>query len=273
MPKLVVITGPTCSGKSRMAIVLAHRFSGEIVIADSRQIYRGMDIGTDKTLPAQQDGIPHHLTDCTDPDKPITLQQYKRKAIDTIYTIIQRNHLPLLVGGTGLYIQAVVDNLDIPKVPPHAALRRELEKKDTDTLVSELNRVDPVAAEAIDPKNKRRLIRALEVSLLSGSSFSRLQKKGPLLFQSLLIGISLERATLAKKIHERVDGMMEAGLVAEVMSLVDKGYDASLPSMSGIGYREIVEHLHGSLTLSQAVERIRSHTRQLARKQLIWLRR
>jgi len=272
LPKLLVITGPTGSGKSSLAKQLARKFSGEIIAADSRQIYREMDIGTDKTTGGRQEGIPHHLVDMARPDEIITLQLYKRRAVDAIFDILKRSKLPILEGGTYLYVQAVVDNLEIPKVPPHSLLRNQLGEKDTEFLLKELRRVDPEAAQTIDMRNKRRVIRALEVNLLTGSTFSAQRKKGKPLFNAFIIGIALPREKLYEKISRRIDSMIEEGLVDEVQRLLDAGYNPSLPSLSGIGYQEIIRYLRDEISIEKAVQDIKQHSRQFARRQLTWLR-
>lgn len=270
---LVVVTGPTASGKSTLALRIAKEFGGEVINADSRQVYRGMDVGTAKVPPAEQENVSHHLFDIVDPDHPFTLQEYQQRAIEIIREVGARGNLPLLVGGTGLYIQAVVDNYRIPSVAPHAALRAQLEKKDAATLFAELVKIDPEAARTIDRANTRRLIRAIEVALLSSLSRSQASQKGEPLFSVLMLGAEVPRRTLYQRIDERVHQMIEAGLVEEVERLRAKGYDSALSSLSGIGYKELIEYLDGRGTLQEAVRKIQSHTRQFARRQLTWFRK
>jgi tRNA dimethylallyltransferase len=282
MNKLIVILGPTASGKSSLAIKLAKKFNGEIISADSRQIYRGMDIGTAKikcqmsNVKCQVSGvrcqhIPHHLIDIINPDQEFTVAEYKKRAIRIIKDIQRRGKIPFLVGGTGLYIKAIVDNLKIPKVAPNKALRNKLNKKSSQELIKELKKLDPEAAASLDPANKRRLIRALEVCLATKKPFSKQQIKGKPLFDVLQIGLSLPREKLYKKINQRVDQMIKAGLIDEVKSL-GKKYSWDLPSMSGIGYRQIGLYLQGKIDLSTAIELIKRDSRRYARRQMTWFK-
>lgn len=269
---LIVILGPTGSGKSELAIKLAKKFNGEIVSADSRQIYREMDIGTAKITEKQMAGIPHYLINRVKPNQEFTLAQYKKGAIKIIKDIQKRNKLPFLVGGTGLYIQAVVDNLQIPQVKPDKKLRNELEKLTNQQLYQRLKKLDPLALQMIDLNNKRRMIRALEVCLKTKKPFSQQKQKGRTLFNVLQIGLKLNRKTLEKIINQRVDKMFEAGLVREVEKLIKK-YRSDLPSMSGIGYQEIIAYLQNKISLRQAKKLIKLHTRQYAHRQMTWFKR
>jgi tRNA dimethylallyltransferase len=267
LPKLLVIAGPTASGKTDLAVELARLFSGELIAADSRTIYKGMDIGTGKDL-----SHPHKLMDVVRPDQVMTLAEYKAKAVRAIRSAARKGKLPILVGGTGLYIWAVVDNLLIPKVPPNPKMREEMEKKPIADLVNLLVSIDPAAAKTAG-KNKRRIIRALEVMAYSGERFSHATRKGKPLFDCMEIGILLPREKLIERIDARVDAMMKAGLMDEVMALRKKLYAPSLPSMSGIGYAELNAVLDGRMSPEAAVERIKARTRQYARRQMTWFRR
>ena len=284
---LIVILGSTASGKTGWAMKLCQRFSGEIVSADSRQIYREMNIGTAKSPQAQisnfkfqisktDNEIKQHLIDIVDPDESFTLSDYKELAIKKINDIHDRGKIPFLVGGTGLYISSVVDNLDIPEVAPDKKLRAELERKNTKDLRKELKILDPVFYEKIDLNNRRRLIRAIEVCKITGNPFSSLRKKGKPLFNVLQIGIDIPREELNKKIDKRVDEMREAGLEEEVRNL-SKKYSWDLLSMSGIGYQEFRDHLDCYVacyvTIDDVFEEIKKHTRQYAKKQMTWFRR
>lgn len=277
-PKLIVILGPTASGKSEWAIKLAKKFNGEIISADSRQIYRGMDIGTAK--PFDRGGVPHHLIDNVNPEEEFTVAQYKKMAIEKIKEIQSQGKIPFLVGGTGLYIQAVVDNLEIPKVVPSQALRRKLEEKSTEELFEDLKRLDPKTAQIIDRKNKRRLIRALEVKILSGISFVSAKKIGEPLFDTLQIGIKISREKLYKNIDKRVEEQIEQGLESEVSNIYEELSKKmpeekiwQLPSMSGICYQEFKEYLEGKIDLPEVIKLIQLHCRQYARRQLTWFKR
>ena len=282
---LIVILGPTASGKTGLAFELAKRWRGELVNADSRQIYREMDIATNKTagttvVKSEEngetiyliDGTPLHLLDIINPDQNFSLADYKAAALEKIGDIRQRGKLPILVGGTGLYISSIVDNLTIPKAPADTKLRSQLAEKDTQTLFADLQNMDPAAAESIGPDNKRKIIRALEVCITTGSPFSSQQKRGEPLFDILQLGLKTERAVLYAKIDERVDAMIASGLVEETERLSEK-YDADLPAMSGIGYREILAYLRKETSLEEAVKRIKFHTHQYARRQITWFKR
>ena len=280
---LIVILGPTASGKTGWAVKLAQKFNGEIVSADSRQVYREMDIGTAKSPRAQipnfkfqiskpTNNIPQHLIDIVNPDEEFTLSDYKKLAIQKINGIHNRGKIPFLVGGTGLYISSVIDNLDIPEAKPNKKLRAELESKDIQDLQTELKQLDLNYYTQIDLNNKRRLIRAIEVCKTTGKPFSKQRKKGEPLFDVLQIGIRTDKKVLDEKINRRVDEMIANGLVDEVKKLSTK-YSPDLPSMSGIGYAELNAHFNAHLTLEQAIDLIKTHTRQYAKKQMTWFRR
>ncbi len=275
LPKLIVILGPTASGKTDMALKLAKKFNGEIVNADSRQIYRGMDIGTGKVV--DKKSVKHYLLDVVNPDKEFTLADYKKQAVMAIGNILKHGKTPFLVGGTGLYIQAVVDNLEIPSVPPNKKLRAQFEKeiKKPGALAKwykKLLKLDPGAAKVVDKNNPRRIIRALEVSLATGKPFSKLREKGKPIFDVLQLGIDVPRGKLYKKIDARADEMIKNGLVEEAKKLLKK-YKPNLPSMSGIGYKEIGDHLNGVYGLNDAAQKIKFRTHAYARRQMTWFRR
>ena len=275
MSRLIAIVGPTAVGKSRLAIHLAQSFNGEIVSADSRQVYRYMDIGTAKTSTEERALIPHHLIDVVDPDQDFSLALYQEMAYRAIDDIQQRGRLALLVGGSGLYVHAVIGGLRIPLVAPDAELRRSLEEKAAAggymALYDELKEIDPDAAQRIDPRNVRRVIRAIEVSRLSGTPFSQLQRSKPL-FCTLVIGLTTAREDLYRRIDSRVDGMMERGFVQEVEGLLKQGYSLDLPSMSGLGYKQIGQYLRGEMEMDEAVQRIKYETHRFARHQYAWFR-
>ncbi|MFH1460869.1 MAG: tRNA (adenosine(37)-N6)-dimethylallyltransferase MiaA [Patescibacteria group bacterium] len=270
--KLIVILGPTASGKSDLAIKLAKRFKGEIVSADSRQIYQEMNIGTAKITKKQMADIPHYLIDIIKPDQGFTLAQFKAKAVKIIKDIQKRKKLPFLVGGTMLYIQAIVDNLQIPEVKPDKKLRAQLENKTNQQLYDQLKKIDPQALEKIALNNKRRLIRALEVYLKTQKLFSRLKKKGRPLFDILQLGLRPDQEILNRRIDQRAEKMIEAGLIKEVECLIRK-YGTKPYSLSGIGYREIIRYLNKEITLKQAKDLIKIHTRQYTRRQMSWFKR
>ena len=275
--RLVAIIGPTAGGKTGLALGLARRFDGEIVNADSRQIYRGMDIGTAKPTPEERREIPHHLFDIVAPDEPFSLVQYLELVTQALREIWDRGRLPFLVGGTGQYVWAVVEGWQVPSVPPQPALRAELERRaeqeGSPALYRELQALDPAAAARIHPNNTRRIVRALEVVAVTGRPFSAQQQKGPPPFASLVLGLDVLRAVLYCRIDARVEEMVRAGLVDEVRQLLSAGYGPDLPSMSGIGYREIAAYLLGRPTLDEAKEQIKTATHRLARMQGAWFRR
>jgi tRNA dimethylallyltransferase len=273
---LVVIVGPTAVGKTRLSLRLAQEFGGEIVSADSRQVYRGMDIGTAKPTLEERHRVPHHLLDVVAPDEVFTLAQYQELAYQAIDDVLARGKLPLLVGGTGQYVRAVVEGWGIPRVPPNEKLRAELyrqaEVEGEAALHARLWEVDAAAAERIDPRNVRRVVRALEVYLETGQPISELQRKKPPPYRILQIGLTLERQELYRRIDERVDGMIEAGLVEEVRGLVEQGYSYDLPSMSGLGYQQIGLYLRDQVSLEEAIQLIKRHTRRFVRHQYNWFR-
>jgi len=275
MSQLVAIVGPTAIGKSKLAIRLAQTFDGEIVSADSRQVYRYMDIGTAKPSPEERALVPHHLIDVVDPDEDFTLAIYQDMARQAIEAIQRRGKQALLVGGSGLYVQAVIGGWRIPRVAPDPELRHNLEERAAKegymALYEELKQVDPAAAKRIDPRNIRRLIRALEVCQISGMPFSQLQRSEPS-FRTSVVGLTTERADLYRRIDSRIDGMIERGLVQETEGLIKRGYSLGLPSMSGIGYKQIGLYLQGRIDLPQAVQQIKFETHRFARHQYAWFR-
>jgi len=275
MSQLVAIVGPTAVGKSALALSLAQSFDGEIVSADSRQVYRYMDIGTAKPSPEERALVRHHLIDVVDPDEDFSLALYQKMAYQAIEDIQQRGKLPILVGGSGLYVWAVLGGFKIPQVPPDAKLRRNLEEKAARegymALYDELKHIDSDAAQRIDPRNVRRVIRALEVFHTTGLPLSKLQRFSPL-FRTLVVGLTMERRELYRRIDSRVDRMMERGLVQEVKGLLERGYSLDLPSMSGLGYKQIGQYLKGEIDLATAVQRIKYETHRFARHQYAWFR-
>jgi tRNA dimethylallyltransferase len=273
---LIALVGPTAVGKTALALRLADELALEVVSADSRQVYRHMDIGTAKPTAPEQAHVKHHLVDVVDPDEPFTLAQYQQMAYAAINDIHDRKRLPLLVGGTGLYVKAVLEGLSIPHVEPNAHLREELLNEAAtngyQALHNRLREVDPVAAERIDARNVRRVVRALEVCYLLGQPISSVQRATPPPYRILRLGLAMPREHLYQRIDERVERMMAAGLVEEVRSLVARGYDYSLPAMSGLGYRQMGMYLRGEASLDEAVALIKRHTRRFVRQQANWFR-
>lgn len=273
MNKLLVLVGPTAVGKTELSLDLAHRFRGEIVSADSRLFYRGLDIGTAKPSTAERAAVPHHLIDICDPQETLTLGEYQDLAYATIDAVLARDHLPILVGGTGQYVMAVVEGWGIPRVPPHPHLRKALQVLGGPELARWLQTLDPQAAERIDARNVRRMLRALEVTLVSGQPISALQRKHPPPYDICLLGLYREREELYARIDARVDAMLAAGLLDEVRGLLAAGYNRRLPAMSGLGYRQLAQHVAGEMELETAVERIKFETHRFARQQNTWFRR
>ena len=261
MKCLVAVIGPTAAGKSQLALHLAQDFDGEILNADSRQVYRYMDIGTAKPSRAELSLIRHHLVDLIDPDESFSLAVYQKLAFKIIEDIQRRDSLPLLVGGSGLYVWSVIEGWKIPSVPPNPELRRGLEKKAKEkgsyALFQKLQKVDPVAATMIMRSNLRRIIRVLEIYQETGRPVSELWQKQPPPYPVLIIGLTMQRDNLYSRVDSRVDEMIKDGLVDEVKDLMAKGYSLDLPSMSGIGYKQIAMFIRGDIDLSTAVEQIK----------------
>jgi tRNA dimethylallyltransferase len=275
-PALILIIGPTAVGKTELAIQLAERLRGEIISADSRLFYRGMDIGTAKPSHAELARVPHHLIDIVDPDETLSLAVFQEKAKVIIADIHSRGKLPFLVGGTGQYIRAVTQGWTPPEVVADERLRVELEKmkdeRGLEWLHAKLNILDPESAAKIDARNVRRTIRALEVILTTGRKFSaqRGQVESP--YQLITIGLIRPRLELYKRVDQRIDAMFANGLIDEVKGLLEKGYSPTLPSMSAIGYRECVSVVKGLLTEEQAKVEMRRVTRIFVRRQANWFK-
>lgn len=271
-PPLAVIVGPTASGKSELAIELAEEFHGEIVSADSRQVYRGMDIGTGKVLPEQRQRVPHHLLDMADPTETYTVAQFQHAAMTAVEHIQHRGRLPFLVGGTGLYIKAIVDNLQIPPVAPQAELRAELEMLPLEALRKRLVAADPIGAENIDSQNPRRLIRAIEVSETAGQPWSELQQRGEPLFDAFMIGIEKPAEVLKERILGRSNERLGRGMLDEVKALQQNGVSWEQLESFGLEYRRLAEHLQGKLTFEQAKEKLRRDLLRFAKRQMTWFK-
>src|ERR1051326_7669703 len=273
-PHLVVVLGPTASGKSTLGITLALHFIGEIVSADSRQVYRGLDIGTAKVTAEEQALIPHHLIDVTDVRETFTVSQFQQLAIAAINDILARGRQPFLVGGSPHYIQAVVDNLLIPSIPPQPALRAELAARPLSELLAQLEALDSRSAAVLDRNNRRRVIRALEVCLISGRAFSEQRKMADPLYESLLLGIEWPREVLYHRIDTRVDERMQQGMVQEVRNLLEQEISHERLEALGLEYRFISRWLRGEFTSErEMVQRLKFAIHDFTRRQLTWFRK
>jgi tRNA dimethylallyltransferase len=273
MQKVTAIIGATAVGKTALALELAGQHGAEIVSADSRQIYRGMTIGTAKPTAAELAAVRHHLIDIRDPDQPFSLAEYQDLALAAIADIQARGRPVLLVGGTGQYLAALIEGWQIPRVAPQPALRAELEQLPAAELFTRLQAVDPAAAAQIGPSNVRRLIRALEVYLVSGVPISTQQTRVAPPFACEIIWLQRPRAELFARADARVDAMLAAGLIDEVRGLLARGYHWGLPAMNSLGYIEFAPYLAGEQTLDQAVERLKFNTHAFIRRQDAWFRR
>ncbi len=274
---VVVIIGPTAVGKTDTAIQVAQALDGEIISADSRQVYHYMDIGTAKPTAEQRAAMPHYLIDVVTPDQFYTAVDFQTQAATAIEDIHARGKLPLIVGGTGQYISALLEGWQFPEVQANYELRSELEAyaeaHGWEALLERLRGVDPVTAERIDGRNIRRVVRALEVSLESGRPFSEFQQKHPPAYDVLQFGLTLDRAVLYERADRRVDQMVEMGLVEEVRALVEAGYTWNLSAMSGLGYLQIGYYLRGEMSLDEALTDLCHQTHAFIRRQYTWFRK
>ena len=266
---LLVILGGTASGKTALSIKIAKEFDGEIISTDSRQVYKYMDIATAKVTQTEAEGVPHYMIDIIDPSDEFTLADFVRRAKRHVQEIYRKNKLPILAGGTGLYIRAICENFDIPGVPPNPQLRAELDKEDSQKLHDKLREMDPEAAENIHPNNKRYVIRAIERAIQGKKSDQKTQSD----YNILKIGIEWNREKLYERINQRAAEQIEEGLINETKTLLAKGYDEKLPSMSSLGYPEMIKYIKGELTLDEALELLQKNTRNYAKRQLTWFRR
>jgi tRNA dimethylallyltransferase len=274
--RLIVVAGPTGVGKTMLGVELAKRFGGEVINADSRYLYRGFNIGTAKPSADEQQGMPHHLIDILDPVDDFSLARYQELTNAAIEDVLQRGRLPLLVGGTPLYVNAVIEGWKIPKVPPQPEIRQRLEREadveGVEAFSARLAEIDPVAAER-SGVNLRRIIRALEIFEVTGERMSDLEGKGPRPYQTLELGLSLSRPLLHDRLDRRVDDQVRLGLVEEVANLLEAGVPRDAPAMSSIGYRQLLPYLDGEQTLDETIAQLKHDTHRYVRHQETWLRR
>ena len=280
MKPLIILTGPTAVGKTELSIALAKSVGGEVISADSMQVYKYMDIGTGKIRPWEMQGVPHHLIDILEPDEPFNVAVFKDLAKAAMEEIYDRGHIPIIVGGTGFYIQALLYDIDFTEEDSDASLRKELEElaleKGGDYLHALLREVDPESAEQIHANNVKRVIRALEYYRIHSQKISvhnaaEREKKSP--YNFLYFVLSHDRKILYDRIEKRIDKMLEEGLISEVDNLIKKGYDSSLVSMQGLGYKELIPYLQEECSLEEAVYILKRDTRHFAKRQLTWFRR
>lgn len=272
----MAIVGPTAVGKTSLSLELAKLLPAEIVSVDSRQVYRNMNIGTAKPTLEEQSLVPHHLIDIAEPADDFSLAAYLERAHCVIQDVRNRGRLPLLVGGTGQYLWALLEDWRVPSVAPDSKFREEMEalaaEQGNETVHDRLRELDPDSAAAIDPRNLRRVVRALEVHHQTGIPFSKMRSRGEGRYRSLVIGLTLPREELYRRIDQRVDRMMQLGWLDEVRCLLERGVTAEQPSMSSVGYRDLAAFLQGEVSLEDAVRNIKSQTRQFARRQSAWFR-
>ena len=278
-PNLLIILGPTAVGKTALSLELAKALNGEILSADSMQVYIGMNIGTAKPSEKERKEIPHHLIDMVLPDKDWSVADFIEKANEDVLLINKKRKLPVMVGGTGLYLNAFLEGFEFPIIPANKVLREALEKEakkvGSEALHSRLRKIDKKAAEKINPNDLKRIIRALEVYEQTGKPISKLQKKNPVSkrYNIQIVGLNMERKKLYKRIEERVDNMIGAGLIDEVKKLIKAGYSKDLTSMQALGYKEVIDHLEGKYSKEEMIELLKKNTRNFARRQLTWFRR
>lgn len=275
--KLIVLIGPTAVGKTELSLLLANQYNGEIISGDSMQVYKGMDIGTAKIKKEEMNGIPHHLIDIKEPDESFSVAEFQDRVREKINEIHQRNALPLIVGGTGLYIQSVIYDYQFSEVPGDENFRKKFEVKAKEegnlSIHSILAEIDPDSAKQIHPNNVRRVIRALEVYHCTGKTATDYQKsqKPHLLYDVAIIGLTMEREKLYNRINTRVDMMMQEGLLDEVKEF-HKNNIRNVQSIQAIGYKELYDYFDGKVSLEQAVEQLKQNSRRYAKRQLTWFR-
>lgn len=267
LPPVLVILGATASGKTALSLELAKLYHGEIISADSRQVYKGIDVSSAKIMPEEMQGIPHHLLDIREPNQTLTAQEWKKLAEEKIQDIQSRNKLPIVCGGTTLYLSALTHNFDFGNTQPDPNLRKKLEELEVEELAHKLEKLSPTDAQKINPKNKRHLVRAVEVALSAQP-----KSANPPQFAFLEIGIHWEREQLYTRLNQRAEEHFANGLVEETQKIIAK-YSPDLPALTSFGYAEICEYLDGKISLDEALERNRQRNRNYAKRQLTWWRR
>ena len=270
--KLIVVLGPTASGKSELAVRLARRFGGEVVSADSRQVYRGMDIGSGKISREEMRGIPHYLLDVASPKRTFTAARYKKLATEAIKKIIKKNKIPILAGGTGFYIQSLIDGIEIPEVPPNWKLRKELEKKPAKELYKILKGLDKRRAKTIEKENPRRLVRAIEICLETKNPIPPL-KLNPPSFSILIIGIRRENKELSQLIRKRLLKRLREGMIEEVEGLKKSGLSWQRLEGFGLEYRWVARYLEKKITYGEMIERLEKEIEHYAKRQMVWFKK
>ncbi len=276
--KPIILLGQTATGKTALSIQLAKEINGEIISADSMQVYRGMDIGTAKPTIEEQQGIPHHLIDIRNPDEEWTVADFVGESTRVSEYLNTRGKRPIIVGGTGLYLWSLLEGFSFPIIEANKEVRERLEAIPTATLYSQLGTIDPKACEKINQNDKKRIIRALEVFELTGMPISLIQESGKRKTENgkqgnILIGLTLPREELNTRINTRVDNMMEKGLIDEVRGLIEKGYSKDLRSFQALGYKEVVQYLDGTWAKEQMIEELKKRTRNFAKRQMTWFKR
>ncbi len=280
MSQILVVAGPTASGKTSLAVHLAKEYGGEVISADSMQIYQHMNIASAKPTTEEMQGVPHHLLDFVSPFEPFSVADYVKLAKEKINEILSRGKLPIVAGGTGLYITSLVDNIEFAEEVPDQTVRNrlfaELDEKGIEPLYQRLQEIDPEAAAAIHPNNHKRVIRALEIFETTGLTLTEQNarsKMTPPPFDSFMLALCPPREVLYERINQRVDAMVNEGLFEETKTLMEMGLARDMQSMQGIGYKEAFDYLNGEITQEECVEEIKRATRRYAKRQLTWFRR
>ncbi len=273
---LIVILGPTASGKTDLSVKIAKKLGGEIISTDSRQLYRYMPISTALVTKKEKQGVPHHMTEICDPNNPISLGEYNEMALKIIEEIYERGNIPILAGGTGLYISSIIEGYEIPRFEPNIELREQLEREakehGTEFIHQKLQKLDPEASRKIHPNNIPYIIRAIEINLMTGNAKED-KKATKNNFETYLISIDWPREILYDRINKRVDTLFEKGIVDEVKALLAKGYDKKLPAMSSVGVKEIIPYIEEKTTKEESKELLKRNTRRYAKRQMTWFRR